>query len=404
MLLSLKWQINFLFLAQFVIISCLNMTDPYWPLIIHAFNQSLTTQEVQYWSAAIYITPFALTILSIPVWGHLGDRIGHKKMLIRASFALVLTQFGVGFLHDPLQILGLRMLQGIFAGYTAAGQAWAISQSKTEIHSLVLGRLQAGAAIGTIVGPIVGGIIANYFGYRSIFFDSAGICAIVVFFLAIFLSETTPKIVTNSEKKVDRFFRMDRTIYNLLLLITFTQAIRWMNSSFFALYVIHQLKGSNLSIGILYSASALAIFISASQWGYIIDKKLKRKNWIQNLLILILFIAAGSQCIFALSHNLYTAFIAALIWGVCLGATTLIPAALLVAKADHESKGKIIGFSNSANKLGNLIGVGLGALIQAQTNYTITFLIMSFFYLALALVIMAIRGYHTLLAPKRLFN
>src|ERR1700733_6714521 len=122
---SLRWQIALLFISQFIIICCLDMTDPYWPLIIHHFNSLLSSQEVQYWSAAIYITPFAMTIISIPIWGHLGDKIGHKKMLIRAASALVVTQCLVGFATNPFLILLIRMLQGIFAGYTAAGQAWA---------------------------------------------------------------------------------------------------------------------------------------------------------------------------------------------------------------------------------------------------------------------------------------
>src|SRR5437870_9365100 len=115
-----NWQINLLLLAQFVIIACLDMSDPYWPLIIHSLNTSISQQYLQYWSAAVYIIPFFITIITTPLWTQLGDKIGHKKMLLRACIVLIITQILTGFASNPFLILAIRLLQGMFAGFTAA--------------------------------------------------------------------------------------------------------------------------------------------------------------------------------------------------------------------------------------------------------------------------------------------
>src|SRR5690348_15215321 len=120
---SSKWQLNLLFLAQFFIIASLDMSDPYWPLIIQHSNNIISPKQLQYWSAAIYMIPFLITIMTTPFWSHFGEKIGQKKMLLRACLALMVTQLLLCFVSQPVLVLGVRSLQGVFAGFSAAAQA-----------------------------------------------------------------------------------------------------------------------------------------------------------------------------------------------------------------------------------------------------------------------------------------
>lgn len=387
---TLKWQIKFVILAQAIIITCLNMSDPFWPLIVHKCNLSLSQAQVQYWSALIYIVPFLLTMITIPLWGSLGDKIGHKKMLIRAILALVVTQALISCTSNPLLILMIRLCQGVFAGYSAAAQAWSIAQSNSSIHSHVIGRMQAGTAIGSILGPVFGGLIANYLGYPALFLTSALVCSLVLMALTKFLNETPKNLLTQKKWQFKNMFVVNKSIFCLLMLISATQAARWMGSSFFALYAIQRLGGTNLTVGILYSISALAVFVSAPRWGAIVDRKLLESFWVKGLLMMTLLLAGLAQFVFALSSSFYLACFASLLWGICLGAISLIPFSFLVKEA-KDSKGGILGFGNSASKFGNLLGVAAGAFIQAHSNFTWSFIAIGIVYTLIGMLSLLLR-------------
>jgi MFS family permease len=385
---TMKWQVNLMLLSQFIIIACLDMSDPYWPLIISHFNHAMDPQHLQYWSAAIYIIPFLITIIATPLWSRLGEKIGHKKMLLRACVAIILTQVLIGFVSSPTLILLIRLLQGAFAGFTAAAQAWSISMSGSQTHSQVIGRMQSMAAMGSITGPLLGGIIANYAGYSAIFFVSAGICCLTVTLLAIFLTESPHGSMVMNSVKIKKLLSEQKHVFFFLGLICLGQVAKWMDSSYFALYATERLGANNLSVGALYSSIAFSIFLSASKWGAFIDRKIQDPHIIKLMLIATLLTAAMAQLIFAFTSHFYFALISALLWGGCIAAISIFPFALLVKESRECDKARSISFANSAGKLGNLIGVALGAFIQVQTNFTWSFIAIGFLYSLLAVILL----------------
>jgi MFS family permease len=385
-------QIWIVLIAQFLVIACLYMTDPYWPLVVRQMNPSMNPAYLQYWSAAVYALPLLVTIITTPLWTHLGSRIGYKKMILRACFVLAVTQLLVGFITHPGLLLGVRLLQGGFAGFTAAAQAWSITMSDAQSHGNIIGRVQAATAVGTIVGPTLGGFIANYFGYNYIFFISAAFCFATTVGLAIFLRETPKNNHIKKTFSITHFTKLSKITKYLLGLICLTQTARWMSSTFFALYVLHWLHGSNLTVGVLYSSIALMIVLSAPWWGRLMDTSAVRSILFKRLLYLTLIIAAMIQIIFAFSNNISMIFIACLALGVCLGALSLLPFSELVHQTDQQNKGSVVGFCSSASKMGNLIGVALGALIQAFSNFTISFVSIGIFYVLIVIFVWAISG------------
>ncbi len=383
-----NWQLNLVLITQFTTIMALDICNPYWPLIFHYYDNSLTPHQVQYWSAAIYVLPLLATIITSPYWGRLGGEIGHKKMLLRASIAVAITQIIIGFVTHPPLILAIRVVQGIFTGFTVASQAWSITMSHSDSHSHVIGRIQAASALGTIVGPLIGGVLAHYFNFATLFFVSGAICFIVVIILAIYLQESPIKEMMH--EKIEKFSHVKQTIIFLLFVICVAMAARWMNSSFFALYATQRLGGGTLTVGLLFSTIALTLFLSAPRWGAFIDKKIEKPSWILSVLACVLLGAGFAQYIFAFTSSIYVALCAALLWGICLGAIFLIPFTLLIRESSEHYKGSIIGFGNSANKLGNLMGVGIGAVVQAATNFTFSFMVIGFIYGILGIIVLII--------------
>lgn len=384
-------QARLVIVAQFIIILALDMSDPYWPLIIsstHAFNPRI----LQYWSGAIYMAPLLTMIFTTLLWIKVGERIGYKKMILRAGFALAATQWSLFFFANPWAILAIRLLQGGLAGFSTAAQAWSLAITPINTHSQIVGRLQAATAMGSIVGPICGGLISHYYGYLSIFITAGCVCLLLSVILANYLQEnlvpSIPSVVKNTQKK---FFLHEPAKNLLLLLICSTQAARWMSTPFFALYVAQQLHADNVTLGLIYAAMALSMSLMTSTLGKTIDKKPSRHAWVKLLLIMALLLSGLSQWGFAFITKSYFAFGLSILWGLSLGIIALILFSFLLRGICDSNRAKAIGLGNTALKSGNLFGIIAGTLIQAQAiqvggHFVVSFMVIGSFYFILAFI------------------
>ncbi|MES2998153.1 MAG: MFS transporter [Pseudomonadota bacterium] len=381
---SWRLQVLLVVFSQFIIISVLDMSDPYWPLILSSFH-SFNARTLQYWSGAIYMAPLVTTILTTLLWTKIGERVGYKKMILRAGFALAATQWGLFFFSNPWAIFSIRLIQGGLAGFTVAAQAWSLAITPTNTHSQIVGRLQAATAMGSIVGPICGGLISYYYGYLSIFIISGCVCVLLSIILAKYLKENSQAILFTVKRRENNFFLCEPGKNLLLLLICSTQAARWMSAPFFALYIAKQLHADNLTLGFIYATMALAMSVMTSTLGRFVDVKSSR-TWMKVLLVLALLLSGLVQWGFAFITKSYLAFWLSFFWGLSLGIISLMLFSFLLKGISDNSRAKAVGLGNTALKLGNLLGIIAGSLIQAQGYFTLSFMLIAFVYFALAVL------------------
>lgn len=381
---SWSQQTSYIILSQLIIIAMLDMSDPYWPLILSSYHP-FEAKILQYWTGVIYMAPMLTTIFTTLLWTKIGERSGYKKMILRAGFALAITQWSLIFFKNPWWIVLIRLLQGALAGFTAAAQAWSLKITPINAHSQIVGRLQSATALGSIVGPICGGFLANYYGYLSIFMTSGFVCALVSILLGKFLIEN-PFHQGNIKNKIKKI----RTIYpgeNLLLfLICFTQAARWMSTPFFSLYVVEQLHSGNITIGIIYALMALTMSLTTPNLGRVIDRQNNRLVWGKRILITALLVSGLVYCGYAFVTKAYLAFILSLFLGISLGAISLILFTFLLKGIKNDRRSQIVGLGNTSLKLGNLLGIMIGSTIQAEGRFMISFIFIGFFYFFLAIL------------------
>lgn len=384
---NIAWrnQARLVVFSQFIIILALDMSDPYWPLILSSFHL-FNSRSLQYWSGAIYMAPLLTTILTTLLWTKIGELIGYKKMILRAGFALAATQWFLFFFVNPWAIFIIRLIQGGLAGFTAAAQAWSLAITPTNTHSQVVGRLQAATAMGSIVGPLCGGIISHYYGYVSIFISAGCVCLLLSLVLANYLKENPVQSIRRSAPIRQKRFLLDEFKKNLLLLlICSTQAARWMSAPFFALYVAEQLHADNLTLGFIYATMALTMSLTTSTLGHIVDNKPGQYSKI-GLLIAALLLSGLAQWGFAFISKSYLAFAVSLLWGISLGVISLLLFSFLLKGIGDESRAKAVGLGNTASKLGNLLGIMMGTLIQAEGHFMLSFAVIGGIYFLLAIL------------------
>ncbi len=135
--------------------------------------------------------------LGSPILGALSDRLGRKKILMLSLAGTV-----IGYLFSAVSLqtdhLGLlifsRFLTGLMEGNIAIARAMAIDLGHDDKHKS-LGRVNAIAALGYIVGPLIGGFLADpgivsWFSFYIPFYAAAVMALVTIILIATSLQET----------------------------------------------------------------------------------------------------------------------------------------------------------------------------------------------------------------------
>ncbi|MDO9322250.1 MAG: MFS transporter, partial [Pseudomonas sp.] len=169
-------SLRLLVLIQLVSMAAMEMSGPFWPLQIQALLGPAQAQYTALLSALVYAGPMLAAMLLTPLWGRLGDSTGHKPMILRALLALALCQGLAAITLDPWLLVVIRTLQGALAGFIAAAQAYALACYAGVGRGLVLARLQSATAVGSLLGPVLGGWLMDVSGFAALCVAAALIC------------------------------------------------------------------------------------------------------------------------------------------------------------------------------------------------------------------------------------
>ncbi|TBR41605.1 MFS transporter [Marinomonas agarivorans] len=384
-----KKQISLLWCCQFLSIAAMEMSEPFWPLFLNQLSPN--NGQITLWSALIYSAPLLISSLVAPYWGILGDRYGHKKMVLRATLGLSVTQGLLYFASELWHVLALRLLQGALAGVITAILCFANHITPTIKRSVVIGNLTSATAAGAILGPFVGGVLIQWLNFVTVFALASAICFAITLALSIGLQASTPKPPSQQNQHSSR--KVTKKITGLiglgLLTIFLLQAAKALPSSFFALYAEQYLTASPFIIGLLFSAAGVGMMLSAPIWG----KRFEHFTHVNKPLVLAGIAMAASACyLLHIQTNLLLLLLVRFIWGLCLGALLPMLQALMITFTEEYQHGTLIGRAQRFIKLGNLVGVSAGALLIIWWDYAIGFIVAAILYIGVAIALFAIRS------------
>lgn len=147
----------------------MSCVTPFLPLYLQ--EMGLTDHdEVLLWSSLIYGANLLTAFLFAPIWGKVADQHGRKLMLIRSGLGMAITISLMGVASGPIHLLLLRLLNGVLSGFSPAAIALTATSTPKEKSGYALGILHSGSVAGTICGPLLGGLLADQFGFRAVFF------------------------------------------------------------------------------------------------------------------------------------------------------------------------------------------------------------------------------------------
>lgn len=157
---------------------------PLLPLFLEAELGLDRGREVEIWSGIISAAHFLTMTISSPIWGALADRYGRKLMVLRTTAAVGLFNLLIVLVGDQYQLLAVRLAMGVFSGFAASATALVGSVTPKERLGYALGLLSTGQLLGIVFGPLLGGVLSSYFGYRVAFL-STGLLALGAFVLTL---------------------------------------------------------------------------------------------------------------------------------------------------------------------------------------------------------------------------
>jgi MFS family permease len=235
---------------------------PFLPLYISELGVTDVGQIALWTGLTLGATP-AVTAISAPLWGRVGDRYGSKLLVVRSLSAFVLTKAAMAFVTAPWQLFALRALLGVFAGYGALTVSMAAESVPREKMASAIGIVQVGQRLGPAIGPVLGGFLAPLVGLRRAFLLASAFYFIALILVAVVYNEPRKErthVARRSSKAV--FLELARTPGFLLALgvILTMQIVDRSFGPILPLYVeqigvpSHRIA---LIAGILFSLSAL---------------------------------------------------------------------------------------------------------------------------------------------------
>lgn len=392
--------IYLLFAIQLVSMGAMEMSGPFWP--VHLRGLASSESVFSFASIAVYVGPMLGIMLTSAFWGRIGDRYGHKLMMIRALAGLSLTQLGLAFFSDIWVILILRFLQGAFAGYIAPAQAYGVSIEAPSRRARLFAILQISTNVGSLLGAVAGGLILDYATFFWINIVASVLCALCTVIAAVTLPDVPPvpkkpAVATRAPAAGTESVWRGSPLLSLLCVMGILLLARMLPQTSFSLYVSSTFEVSHSIVGLCYGLLALGFILSATAWSRYFEHRSQAETLQRITYIVMACIALTAVAGVTRSPGVF--ILAYFIWGVLLGATTPVLMALVSKTADSSRQGYVLGIAQSTAQFASIAGISIGGLLSQVYGLPYTYLFVCLAY-AVALVPMVALRYWSASAPS----
>lgn len=152
------------------------------PTISHGFEATLP--EVQ-WIVAAY---FLVISCLLPLFGRMGDMYGRRRMYVLGFLVFTLASMLCGAAPALWSLIAARVGQGVGAAMLMAnGPAIIMAAFPGSTRGRALGFVGMTVALGSLIGPGLGGMLIQSFGWRSVFYVNLPIGLLGLFLARRFL-------------------------------------------------------------------------------------------------------------------------------------------------------------------------------------------------------------------------
>ena len=365
--------------------SSYTMLVPFLPMYL-TNELGVDAASVNIWSGIVFSSTFFVSAIMAPIWGKMADHRGKRLMAIRASFLLSISYFLGGIVTSPLQLTFMRMFQGFSSGLWPMELAIMTIYAPPKKLGICLGIMQGALTAGGIIGPLFGGVLAEFFGMRMSFFLAAAALflnfVVLVFFIKEPPTDNAPAVkpVAAEEKGVSLW--KIPIIRHMLICSALVQVVILLVQPIMTTYISHlagQMDNLIFISGLVFSLGGFASAITAPLWG-----RFGQHHGFFKSMRYALILAGICSIIQSLPTELYT--FAASQFAVGLFFSGIFPSinAILAEHTAAKTKGSVFGLLFSAQQVGAMTGPIIGGLIATFLGMKYVFFVAGFILLGIS--------------------
>jgi DHA1 family multidrug resistance protein-like MFS transporter len=375
-----SWQrtLVIVFASQLITAIGFSSIFPFLPFYVKELGAS-TSLSIEFLAGLVYSAQGITMMIASPIWGTLADRYGRKLMVERAMYGGTVILLLMAFAQNAEQLVMLRAIQGLVTGTVAAANALVASVAPRRRMGFAMGVLQVGLGAGVALGPLMGGLLADLYGYSAAFYVTSAL----LFISGLLVSLGVHEDFQPPEKKQLRrgyFIQEWRGVLSMrgmsmaYTLRFLTQLGRMMIVPIAPLFIQSLLVQSpylNTLTGLMTGVSAAALTISSVLLGQLGDRTSHRRN--------IVVAAAVATTLYLVQSRVVAAwqllFLQMLV-GVAMGGIIPSISALLARYSRAGEEGAVYGLDNSivsgAGAVAPLVAVGIAEVYGLRASFIAT--------------------------------
>jgi MFS family permease len=364
---------NLLVLSLTVFLSncSFNQVVPFLPLFIKELG---VKDCLSFWAGVTLAAPTIAAIVVTPYWGKLADRYGRKLMTIRAGVCSTLIYLGMNCCQTLGQLLLLRVLFGMSAGFIPAAITLVATNTPQPETTRSVAIIQSVAAFGAIAGPSVGSVLANWAGYRGSMLVSCFIMATAVLLVYLLVEERQKVTIDVKPTSLGQDFQLALKKPALVTALCSDMAYGFiiMASQPILILQIQKLTGTqaNLFAGPIFSLPGLAVLLTNYCWC-----RLGERHTFQRIILLGLIGAGVFTVLQGLVANIWWFAGAYFLAGIFAAAVSPNTAGLVATNVEVDFQGRAFAIQQSSRNFGSffapLLAGSLGSILSLRWVFII---------------------------------
>ncbi len=359
--------------GSFTNVTAMTLLLPFLPIYVEELGVKSHAAIVE-WSGITYGISFLGAGLVAPLWGKMADLYGRKLILIRASLAMAICMSLIGVAQNIWQLAALRLLAGLLGGYASGAVVLVATQTPKNRSAWALGTLSTGVMAGTLLGPLIGGVLPGLIGLRETFFLTGG--AIFLAFLAtcFFIREDRPEDGGRARRVTRGAWSMIPDRRPVIAMLCTAMLLMLANMSIepiITVYVAPLVKDAQVvfTSGLVMAAAAFGSVLAAPRLGRLADRI---GPW--NLIIACLAISGLLLIPQAFVTSAWQLVGLRFLMGMSLAGLLPSISATIRHNTPDGAVGTILGYGTSAQYAGQVIGPVVGGFVGGHFGMRSVFL------------------------------
>ncbi len=373
-----KKTLYIMFFAQLMTAVGFSSIYPFLPLYVQQLGSS-TGMSTELLSGLVFSAQAFTMMFASPFWGSLADRLGRKIMVERALFGGTILLVLMAFVQNAEQLVLLRALQGLFTGTVSAANALVASQAPRKRAGYAMGLIQVAMGGGVALGPMLGGLIADRFGYSAAFYVTGAALFLAGLLVMLGVQENFQPQKQASAKREPFLTQWGGILaasgvaaaYGLRFLSQLGQNLLPPIAPLFVQELVSDPSAVNTTTGMVEGVRAATAMLSAFYMGQLGDRIGHRR-----IIIACAPVAVGLYAVQSLVVTSWQLIGLQALVGVAIGGITPAISALLARFTQRGKEGAVFGLDNSINSgarsLAPLLGSGVAVLFNLRATFVAT--------------------------------